>query len=835
MAAEAARASRTFRVFVSSTFEDFKAERNALQQHVFPRLAELCASRNARFQAIDLRWGVGEEAGLDQRAIPICLTEIERCQRVTPRPNFIVLLGDRYGWCPLPARIDAVEFEAILGKVSEEDARLLVWNADQEADAGGWYRCDENGDPREYVLRPRRVSIPEGATAEQRKAAQDVEYKEWSAIEARLRAILLRAVESLGWGRDDQAVAKYVASATEQEIVRGVLESDNAAEHVFGFFRSIDSLPVEESAKGFCDLAETPDGLVVDADAKTRLGELKARLKDLLGNHVLASYEATWNGTEITTEHLGDLPGTLDQCLALLGRSDAPHTLCVDVWRSLAGVIKSQLEQPETEEAIEREIISHVKFGAARCSNFVGRDAIRTEIAGYLAGSEPQLLALIGEGGSGKSALMAKALAEAGDAGPGAVRVVRFIGATPASSDGRSLLNSVCRQMARAYGGDESAIPAGYDELAAEFGKQLEHATRERPLIVFLDALDQLAVTDPARGLSWLPAHLPDHVRLVVSTLPGDCEGALGAKHPEPRFLGLDKLTRQEGETALGLWLGKARRKLQDQQLREVLDKFEPEGRPLYLKLAFEEARLWRSFSEPDETRLHAGITELISGDLLGRLAAPENHGQKLVAHALGCLAASRHGMAEDELLAVLSADKDVTTDFHDRSPRSPDVSQLPVVVWSRLFFDLEPYLSERAADSTTLLAFYHRVLREAAAEQYLAAADGPARHASLADYFRAKADPSHDRAWTGNSVRGLSELPFHLAEPADWRTSTRPSPTSVSWSTRQPMSARSSTLARMAARPRPTQASSPSKTTTRSPWRSWAAARRRAAAGRSS
>jgi hypothetical protein len=60
--------ARTFRVFVSSTFEDLTAERNALQDRVFPRLRALCAARGARFQAIDLRWGISEEAALDERS-----------------------------------------------------------------------------------------------------------------------------------------------------------------------------------------------------------------------------------------------------------------------------------------------------------------------------------------------------------------------------------------------------------------------------------------------------------------------------------------------------------------------------------------------------------------------------------------------------------------------------------------------------------------------------------------------------------------------------------------------------------------------------------------------
>jgi hypothetical protein len=89
--------SKTFHIFVSSTFSDTKEERSALQRKVFPRLRELCQAYGCKFQAIDLRWEVKEEAALDQQTMRICLDEIDRCQQITPRPNFIVLLGDRYG------------------------------------------------------------------------------------------------------------------------------------------------------------------------------------------------------------------------------------------------------------------------------------------------------------------------------------------------------------------------------------------------------------------------------------------------------------------------------------------------------------------------------------------------------------------------------------------------------------------------------------------------------------------------------------------------------------------------------------------------------------------
>jgi len=77
------RRSRTFRVFVNSTFSDLKAERNALQADTFSRLRELCTNHGCRFQAIDLRWGLSEEERAKyvtaaERVVSWVLAEIEK-------------------------------------------------------------------------------------------------------------------------------------------------------------------------------------------------------------------------------------------------------------------------------------------------------------------------------------------------------------------------------------------------------------------------------------------------------------------------------------------------------------------------------------------------------------------------------------------------------------------------------------------------------------------------------------------------------------------------------------------------------------------------------------
>jgi hypothetical protein len=121
-------------------------ERAALHARVFPELRRLCAGLGAQFQAIDLRWGVTSEASLDQRAVGICLDEVDRCLAATPRPYFVLLLGDRYGWRPPPATVPASQFELLRGRMAGGDAELVDL----------WHVEDRNAVPPVYRLQPRR-------------------------------------------------------------------------------------------------------------------------------------------------------------------------------------------------------------------------------------------------------------------------------------------------------------------------------------------------------------------------------------------------------------------------------------------------------------------------------------------------------------------------------------------------------------------------------------------------------------------------------------------------------------------------------------------------------
>ena len=751
------QAGRTFRIFVSSTFSDLKEERNALQKYVFPRLRDLCMQHGCRFQAIDLRWGVSEEAGLDQQTMKICLEEIARCQKTSPKPNFIILLGDRYGWQPIPSEIPADEFERILEHVTLEDRAFLLWDEKQDETNKGWYRKDENAVPPVYCLQPRTGDY--------------VKYDNWEEKERLLRMILRNAVEATNL--DEKARFKYYASATEQEIFHGALDLPkyvpDARDHVFGFFRSIDnlddvkreakhqpersSLPESEKKKPLPeDFIDTTENHDFDASSHHKLIDLKERLsKRLEGN--IQSYTSHWDGKNLNTDHIGTLPENVLKRLEPGESIGDPNTLCVDVWNRLYTVIKKEIDNLEKTESFEQEIAAHDEFGKDLAKFFTGREEILDKISSNIMDFHP--VVVHGKSGSGKSALMAKAIEITRSKYKYAVIVSRFIGATPGSSDGRYLLESLCQEIVQEYGGDKSTVPSDYSSLVQKFSEILEVAVPEKPLIIFLDALDQLSINN-THSLNWLPHDLPEHTQIVTSILPDQSFSILQNRIPPEYFLEVKKMEMFEGEKLLEKWLNDTGRALQPSQRKEVINKFELNGLPLYFKLAFEEARRWKSYTSTPA--LKSDIPGIIL-DMFARLSSKNNHGEIIVSRCLGYLTAARNGLTEDELIDILSIDKDVFKDFMEHTYHAPPEKKLPVVVWSRLYFDLEPYMMERSADGTLLMSFYHRQLREVAEKEYLKDKNKIDRHGTLAKYFREQTlKVGYDNA---PNIRKMSELAY--------------------------------------------------------------------------
>ncbi len=629
---------KSFRLFVSSTFADFQSEREVLQAQIFPALDAYCSAKGYQFYPLDMRCGINEEAGLDQRTADICLEEVEAAKGYPP-PNFLILIGDRYGWVPLPFAIARDEFEAMLAWLNAHGDQEAV-NAIRRV-----YRLDENRLVRRglaetgeasgalisaYTLLSREDEIPE---LRQQEA--------WSAVEVKVRAALQAAADALlKDGRIDEAAReKYFLSLTEREI-RGNLDRATASGHgaeAIAFIRTLD---------GPCEALRERH-----PQSAAAVAVLRERVERSLAADRVAR----------GTAHC-DVVGAVDGDYVAAFASDIEAKLRAAIDRHIADV-EAKERGPEFGLRAERD--EHRAFRAEKLKVFVGRESNLDIIASYLAGDTVRPLVLHGRSGAGKSALMARAIEKAEDAGH-ATDVYRFIGASAGSSDIRALLLSMIDDLADFRLVEKAAE---YDQDANKFSAQIKAllASISGPAVIFLDALDQLK--KPYR-LDWLPETLPKGVRLVLSVLDDpahvpDSEACrlLRRRLPEDTFLAIEPLTPAQGRGILLALETRANRELRESQRDFVLRRFEAPtagASPIYLRTAFEIAKDWRGWEADASRQMLATDTNGLIAQFIAGLTSEHHHEPELVTRTLGFLAAAKDGLSAKELTEVLSNDDGV-------------------------------------------------------------------------------------------------------------------------------------------------------------------------------
>lgn len=189
----------SIRFFISSTFADMVPERNVISSIMTKLHAEYSLS-GWSIDYIDLRWGVSKESSAHNNTMRICIEELKRCKNLSPRPNFIFLIGDRYGWLPLPEIIYPDEWNKIYEYADTQEKNSLK----------SAYKFDSNCLPTgRYLLQP----LEDYDRTNRLNNLFDKFYKE------------------------DRL------SATEQEIVEGVFKVKDAGEHVVGYIRELNSVP----------------------------------------------------------------------------------------------------------------------------------------------------------------------------------------------------------------------------------------------------------------------------------------------------------------------------------------------------------------------------------------------------------------------------------------------------------------------------------------------------------------------------------------------------------------------------------------------------------------
>ena len=546
-------------------------------------------------------------------------------------------------------------------------------------------------------------------------------------------------------------------SITELEILHGVLNNPEMAEHAYFYFRDptyADALPAEERSAH----REGPTGQEIEKygpEEAERRAEGRRRKLAALKERIRTS----------------DLP--------LRDNYRDPVELGQLVLRDMTALIDRLYPEGSGPDPLDREAAEHEAFAASRAGVYIGRQTYFDRLDAHAQGDGPPLVVL-GASGSGKSALLANWALRYREAHPEDLVLMHFIGASPHSADWAAMLRRIMGEFKRRFdiqagtlqrmidkfrfGYDVQAeIPSEPDSLRAAFANWLHRAAARGRVVLVLDALNQLEDRDGAPDLVWLPPVLPANVRLVLSTLPDRPLEEL-EKRGWPT-LQVEPLEPDERRRLIAAYLAQYTKSLSPARVERIAGAAQA-ANPLYLRALLEELRVFGVHEMLDQRIDHylaAGTVEALYGKVLERYEEDyERDRPGLVGEAMTLLWAARRGLSEAELLELLGSNGE----------------PLPRAYWSPLHLAAEQSLVSRAG----LIGFFHNYFREAVQAKYLPTEDlRKSAHLRLADYFqkgvltvRRLSDPVPEGLYSILlPVHHSHELPWQLAQARLWERLT--------------------------------------------------------------
>jgi len=502
-------------------------------------------------------------------------------------------------------------------------------------------------------------------------------------------------------------------SVTELEILHGVLNNPAMAEHAFFYFRDPEYL--NRLPQG----ANLEDYITENQAAQAKLVELKDRIR---------------RSRFPIRENYPD-PKTLGELLL----------------KDMTGVIDRLFPEGTQPDALDREAAEHENFASSRCvvevrpgekvGVYIGRREYTDRLDAHAVGDGPPLVVL-GESGSGKTALLANWERGYRATHKGELTIQHFIGATPASADWMAMLRRILGEFNRKLD-LRIEIPDQPDALRGRFANALSMAAARGRVILVLDGLNQLEDRDQAPDLVWLPPEIPSNIRLILSTLPGRPLDDL-KKRGWPA-MAVQPLDKDERQKLIVEYLKQYRKELSGPRVERIAAAPQA-ANPLYLRALLEELRLWGDYQRLGDCidgYLEAGTVDQLYEKILKRYEKDYEDAEHcgLVRDAMSLLWTARRGLAEAEILALLGSSGD----------------PLPRIYWSPLYLAAEMSLVSRSG----LIGFFHDYFRQAVRKLYLPTEED-CRHAHLrlAGYFQD----------IELSPRQVDELPWQLAQGEEWQ-----------------------------------------------------------------
>ena len=613
---------------------DFYDEKRMVHFEIAPFASTLCDKLGRTFT---LRDPFGEMSHLSCLNISQRLAAWRRelSQQVAQEGAcFLLLVGDSLGFHLLPPHIARTSFRAVLDlarRAQTEAASLFAETINR------WYRVDENGPrPTDYSL---ELALAD-ADQERSVAQFQTDYP-----------IMLYGL--MGLCAD---IADVQPLSLLEEIVRIVVyDNPRAASNVIVLNRTMSNALshaiTEPLAGNFTDFYK---------GFQDRLRIIKTELVAKLSSVRVINGKGMWGPEKVVPKHTN--PELIEEFAQKFSSMLSSDILALPVSGS------------------QHALLSNVDVHHARIRSFakiaMPRRALTAAITAYLsdlANDRPaHPLVVHGDDSTDKSTAISFALLESVNqlSDAGAVLIVRDLGAARAEVSLWNVLSSMCTQLALALSACPKTAPASLTELCGHYSWLLSLASQQASIVIVLLNV-QLLLPDPSFAHivldTLLPATLPPHVRVVVSTTPTIVTGhddvnvlsilrrriEVGSAYVDvtsfdaPDADGIANLLSQSGRCLIKPHMSKAVSFLKADKPSSLL-----------VSLTISLVQHWRSYDPVGETtaQLTSTGSDALSSILeVFMLYIERVHGEDLVTCAISLLCCAYEGLSDREMTDLLS------------------------------------------------------------------------------------------------------------------------------------------------------------------------------------
>ena len=325
--------------------------------------------------------------------------------------------------------------------------------------------------------------------------------------------------------------------------------------------------------------------------------------------------------------------------------------LCEKVEKAVSQVIDKYFPETEVTE-LERMRNIQRAFINSRHAHYIERQSYFDIIDDFIR-SEDNYLVFTGESGMGKSALLANWIKKNEDSDDFNV-IYHFIDNPFANNnDHKVVLQHLCDEIYYLY------CINRFDAYTQNIDDEMQQlinivASREQPLVIVIDGINQLDSRNDEKLLYWIPEP-NEKVKFIFSTLQDD-DTIHFFEDRKCKITTIQPLGQEDRTRFVIGYLENVGKHLESHQLKKIVDDNEIQN-TLVLKTLLEELICFGDYYRLEERIDYylsaATIPEFFDRVLL-RMEEDYSAGQNLVQHALILIAISEHGLLEDEIQSIL-------------------------------------------------------------------------------------------------------------------------------------------------------------------------------------